>query len=104
MLFRSANINDEVNLRKRLEKIVSDGINYGANKEDVKGMKRFADIKRIMPQFETFKSVYLKLREMGIEEQFAETTSGLDYDKMMEEDLEYMRTHQTYQPSHVFVN
>ena len=36
-----------------------------------------------------------------LEEQFAETTSRLDYDKMMEEDLEYMRTHQTYQPSQV---
>jgi hypothetical protein len=81
-----ANINDEVNLRKRLEKIVSDGINYGANKEDVKGMKRFADIKRIMPQFETFKSVYLKLREMGIEEQLyiGMDFSTISYDEILE--------------------
>ena len=41
-----ANINDEVELKKRLEKIVSDGINYGTNKEDVEGMKRFANIKK----------------------------------------------------------
>ena len=38
------------------------------------------------------------------EEQIAETTIGLDYDKMIEEDLEYTRTHQTYQPSQVVEN
>lgn len=80
------NIHDAVNLKKRLEKIVSDGINYSANKEDVKGMKRFADIKRIMPQFETFKSVYLKLRGMGIEEQLyvGMDFSTISYDEILE--------------------
>ena len=81
-----ANIKDEVNLKKRLEKIVSDGINYGTNKEDVKAMRRFADIKKIMPQFEMFKEIYLQLRVMGLEEQLY---VGLDfenisYDKILE--------------------
>ena len=80
------NINDAVNLKKRLEKIVSDGINYGANKDDAKGMRKFADIKRIMPQFEIFKSVYLKLREMGIEEQLyvGMDFSTISYDEILE--------------------
>ena len=45
--------------------------------------------------------IEVEISDDELEEQFAETTSGLDYDKMMEEDLEYMRTHQTYQPSQV---
>ena len=45
--------------------------------------------------------IEVEISDDELEEQFAETTSGLDYDKMMEEDLEYMRTHKTYQPSQV---
>lgn len=97
-----ANINDVVNLKKRLEKIVSDGINYGANKEDVKGMKRFADIKRIMPQFETFKSVYLKLREMGIEEQLyiGMDFSTISYDGILEKATRIVEENENAKQSH----
>ena len=81
-----ANINDEVELKKRLEKIVSDGINYGTNKEDVEGMKRFANIKKIMPQFEMFKETYLQLRIMGLEEQLyvGMDFENISYDKILE--------------------
>lgn len=69
-----------------LEKIISDGINYGANKDDTEGMRRFANIKKIMPQFEMFKEAYLQLRVIGLEEQLY---MGLDfedisYDKILE--------------------
>lgn len=80
------NINDGEILKKRLEKIISDGINYGANKDDTEGMRRFANIKKIMPQFEMFKEAYLQLRVIGLEEQLY---MGLDfedisYDKILE--------------------
>lgn len=85
-----------------LEKIVSDGINYGANKEDVKGMKRFADIKRIMPQFETFKSVYLKLREMEIEEQLyiGMDFSTISYDGILEKATRIVEENENAKQSH----
>lgn len=73
------NINDGEILKKRLEKIVSDGINYGANKEDTEGIRRFANIKKIMPQFEMFKDTYLQLRVMGLEEQLY---VGLDFENI----------------------
>lgn len=49
-------------------------------------MRRFANIKNIIPQFEMFKEVYLQLRIMGLEEQLY---MGLDfedisYDKILE--------------------
>ena len=45
--------------------------------------------------------IEVEISEDELEEQFTEATIGLDYDKMIEEDLEYTRTHQTYQPSQV---
>lgn len=45
--------------------------------------------------------IEVETSEDELEEQFAETTIGLDYDKMIEEDLEYTRTHQTYQSSQI---
>ena len=45
--------------------------------------------------------IEVETSEDDLEEQFTEATIGLDYDKMIEEDLEYTRTHQTCQPSQV---
>lgn len=45
--------------------------------------------------------IEVEIRDDELEDQFAETTSGLDYDKMIEDDLEYTRNHQTYQQSQV---
>ena len=42
-------------------------------------MKRFANIKKIMPQFEMFKETYLQLRVMGLEEQLY---VGMDFEKI----------------------
>ena len=80
------NVNDGELLKRRLEKIVSDGINYGANKEDTEGMRRFANIKKIMPQFEKFKEAYLQLRVKGLEEQLYEGIDfeNISYDKILE--------------------
>lgn len=73
-------INDGENLKRRLEKVISDGINYGANKEDLE------NIKKVMPQFEVFKKTYLQLRELGIEEQLyvGMDFANINYDKILE--------------------
>lgn len=46
--------------------------------------------------------IEVETSEDELEEQFAETTIGLDYDKMIEQDLEYNRTHQTYNHHKLF--
>ena len=70
------NISDRENLQHRLEKIVSDGIQYSAYKDNPDAEKRFSEIKTIIPQFEEFKEVYLQLRVAGIED---ELYKGIDY-------------------------
>ena len=70
------NISDRENLQHRLEKIVSDGIQYSAYKDNPDAEKRFEEIKTIIPQFKEFKEVYLQLRVAGIED---ELYKGIDY-------------------------
>ena len=70
------NISDRESLQHRLEKIVSDGIQYSAYKDNPDAEKRFEEIKTIIPQFEEFKEVYLQLRVAGIED---ELYKGIDY-------------------------
>ena len=70
------NIADRENLQQRLEKIVSDGIQYSAYKDNPDAEKRFEEIKTIIPQFEEFKEVYLQLRVAGMED---ELYKGIDY-------------------------
>ena len=70
------NISDAENLQKRLEKIVADGIFYSADIQNPDKTKKFEEIKKVMPQFEEFKEVYLQLRVAGIED---ELYKGIDY-------------------------
>lgn len=70
------NISDRKNLQQRLDKIVSDGIFYGADIQDPDKAKKFEEIKKVIPQFEEFKEVYLQLRVAGIED---ELYKGIDY-------------------------
>lgn len=70
------NISDRENLQQRLEKIVSDGIFYGADIQNPDKAKKFEEIKKEIPQFEEFKEVYLQLRLAGKED---ELYRGIDY-------------------------
>lgn len=70
------NISDRENLQHKLEKIVSDGIQYSAYKDNPDAEEQFEEIKTVIPQFEEFKEFYLQLRVAGIEDELYE---GIDY-------------------------
>lgn len=70
------NISDRENLQQRLEKAVSDGIFYGADIQNPDKARKFEEIKKVIPQFEEFKEIYLKLRKTGIEDKLYK---GIDY-------------------------
>lgn len=76
-------ITDKENLQKRLEYTISNGIMYGSSQSEY-GDKKFAEIKQVLPQFETFKDVYLQLRQYGIEDKLYE---GLDFRNISYEEL-----------------
>ena len=76
-------ITDRENLQKRLEHIISDGIQYSSSQSEY-GDKKFAEIKQVLPQFEEFKEVYLQLRQYGIEEKLYER---LDFKNINYEEL-----------------
>ena len=79
-------IQDRESLQRRLEKVISDGIFYSADKQDEDKLKKFERIQSIIPQFEEFKSAYLQLRQAGLED---ELYQGIDfltisYDELLE--------------------
>lgn len=61
-------IEDRETLQRRLEDIVSKGIFLGADKASEKKVAEFEKMKQIIPRFEEFKSVYLQLRQAGLED------------------------------------
>ena len=62
-----SNISDREGLQERLTKVVTEGILYGADKKNPDKAKRFEEIKKVIPQFDEFKTAYLQLRAEGIE-------------------------------------
>ena len=68
-------IQDVQTLQQRLEKCISDGIFYSADQQNPEKMKRFETIKKAIPQYEELKTVYLQLRQAGLED---ELYKGID--------------------------
>ena len=70
------NLPDKESLQERLENVVSEGILYSSNLENPEKAQKYEELKKVVPQFEEFKEVYLKLRVAGIED---ELYSDIDY-------------------------
>ena len=71
-----SNISNREGLQERLEKVVSEGISYSADEQNPDKAKKFEEIKKVIPQFDEFKTLYLQLRVAGIED---ELYKGIDY-------------------------
>lgn len=73
-------------LQQRLEKCISDGIFYGADQQNPEKMKRFESIKKAIPQYEQLKTVYLQLRQAGLEDELYKgiDLNNINYSKLLE--------------------
>jgi len=79
-------IEDKETLQQRLEKCISDGIFYSADKQNTEKLKRFEFIKKAIPQYEEFKDVYLQLRQAGLEDELYKCIDykNINYAKILE--------------------
>ena len=77
-------IEDRETLQRRLEDIVSKGIFLGADKASEKKVAEFKRMKQVIPRFEEFKSVYLQLRQAGLED---ELYANMDFQNVSFDDL-----------------
>ena len=77
-------IEDVQTLRQRLEKCISDGIFYSADQQNSDKMKRFETIKKAIPQYEELKTIYLQLRQAGLED---ELYKGIDLNNISYSEL-----------------
>ena len=77
-------IQDVQTLQQRLEKCISDGIFYGADQQNPEKMKRFETIKKAIPQYEEIKTVYLQLRQAGLED---DLYANMDFQNVSFDDL-----------------
>ena len=77
-------IEDRKTLQRRLEDIVSKGIFLGADKASEKKVAEFKRMKQVIPRFEEFKSVYLQLRQAGLED---DLYANLDFQNVSFDDL-----------------
>lgn len=79
-------IKDVQTLQQRLEKCISDGIFYSADQQNPKKMKRFETIKKAIPQYEELKTVYLQLRQAGLEDELYKGVdlNNISYSELLE--------------------
>ena len=77
-------IEDRETLQRRLEDIVSKGIFLGADKASEKKVVEFERMKQVIPRFEEFKSVYLQLRQAGLED---DLYTNMDFQNVSFDDL-----------------
>ena len=77
-------IEDRKTLQRRLEDIVSKGIFLGADKASEKKVAEFKRMKQVIPRFEEFKSVYLQLRQAGLED---DLYANMDFQNVSFDDL-----------------
>ena len=73
-------------LQQRLEKCISDGIFYSADQQNPEKMKRFETIKKAIPQYEELKTVYLQLRQAGLEDELYKGVdlNNISYSELLE--------------------
>ena len=77
-------IEDRKTLQRGLEDIVSKGIFLGADKASEKKVAEFKRMKQVIPRFEEFKSVYLQLRQAGLED---DLYANMDFQNVSFDDL-----------------
>jgi len=79
-------IQDVKTLQQRLEKCISDGIFYSADQQDPEKLKRFETIKKAIPQYEELKTVYLQLRQAGVENELYKgiDLNNINYSELLE--------------------
>lgn len=79
-------IKDVQTLQQRLEKCISDGIFYSADQQNPEKMKRFETIKKAIPQYEELKTVYLQLRQAGLEDELYKGVdlNNISYSELLE--------------------
>lgn len=77
-------VKDVQTLQQRLEKCITDGIFYSADQQNPEKVKRFENIKKAIPQYEELKTVYLQLRQAGIED---ELYNGIDLNNVSYSEL-----------------
>ena len=79
-------IQDVQTLQQRLEKCISDGIFYSADIQSPDKARKFEKIKKVIPQFEEFKEVYLQLRVAGIEDELYKGVdlNNISYSELLE--------------------
>ena len=79
-------VQDVQTLQQRLEKCISDGIFYGADQQNPEKMKRFETIKKAIPQYEELKTVYLQLRQAGLEDELYKgiDLNNINYSELLE--------------------
>lgn len=79
-------IKDVQTLQQRLEKCISDGIFYSADQQNPEKMKRFETIKEAIPQYEELKTVYLQLRQAGLEDELYKGVdlNNISYSELLE--------------------
>ena len=79
-------IQDVQTLQQRLEKCISDGIFYSADQQNPEKMKRFETIKKAIPQYEELKTVYLQLRQAGLEDELYKgiDLNNINYSELLE--------------------
>ena len=84
--YKLTDIQDVQTLQQRLEKCISDGIFYGADQQNPEKMKRFETIKKAIPQYEEIKTVYLQLRQAGLEDELYKgiDLSNISYSELLE--------------------
>ena len=84
--YELTDIQDVQTLQQRLEKCISDGIFYGADQQNPEKMKRFETIKKAIPQYEEIKTVYLQLRQAGLEDELYKgiDLSNISYSELLE--------------------
>lgn len=79
-------IKDVQTLQQRLERCISDGIFYSADQQNPEKMKRFETIKKAIPQYEELKTVYLQLRQAGLEDELYKGVdlNNISYSELLE--------------------
>lgn len=79
-------VQDVQTLQQRLEKCISDGIFYGADQQNPEKMKRFETIKKAISQYEELKTVYLQLRQAGLEDELYKgiDLNNINYSELLE--------------------
>lgn len=85
-------IKDKEKIKQKLEKVISEGIFYSADSQNQEKSEMFESIKRVIPQFDELKDVYIQLKLAGIENKLFEDIdfSDISYDGLLKKASEIL--------------